>query len=178
MTTALSAGVYQWRDANGNVVFGDNPPESAAVQEVDLPILTVADGYPSGDKDKKKKENKAAKKEEQQQVESKPKPVAQPVATVNYEHFTIRSPKKDAVLRSNNGNILIKFDLKPALQQGHGLVVYLDGKQVASGEATVFSLKAVDRGQHSVFAVLHNENNDVLKNTNAVRFSVLRASKR
>ena len=77
-----------------------------------------------------------------------------------------------------NGNILVKFDLEPALQQGHGLVVYLDGKQVASGEATVFSLKAVDRGQHSVFAILHNENNDVLKNTNAVKFNVLRASKR
>ncbi len=176
MAATLSAGIYQWRDANGNVVFGDSPPESATVREVDLPMLTIADSYPSeNDKDKKKKAEKTTKDSEYQQ--SKNQPVAPAVATVDYEHFKVKSPKKGAVLRSNNGNILVKFDLKPALQEGHGLVVYLDGKQVASGEATVFSLKAVDRGQHSLFAVLHNQNNDVLSNTNAVKFNVLRTSK-
>lgn len=176
MTTTLSAGVYQWRDANGNVVFGDSPPESAAVREVELPTLTVADSYL---KDKKKKKERAQgavaedKPAEQKQEESTPQPVA-----VSYERFAVKSPQKNKSVRSNNGNILVKFELEPALQPGHGIVVYLDGKQVASGTATVYSLQSVDRGQHSLFAVLHNENNDVLINTDAVQFTLLRASKK
>ncbi len=169
-TAALSAGVYQWRDVNGNVVYGDSPPESAAVQEVELPVLTVADSYPSADKSKAADDTAQNQASEQQ---------ATPAAThVNYEHFKIKSPQKDAAIRANNGNVLVSFDLKPALQKGHGIVVYLDGKRVASGQATVFSLEALDRGQHSLFAVLHNAEKEVIKNTSSIKFNVLRAAKR
>lgn len=178
MAVPLSAGVYQWRDANGNIVFGDSPPDSNVATEIELPTLTVADSYSSDGKDKKKKAKQPVKAESEQQVESKPVAQATTAPAVSYERFVVKSPKKGAVIRANNGNVLVKFDLKPALQDGHGLVVYLDGKQVASGAATVFSLKALDRGEHSLFAVVHNQNNNVLKNTPTVQFSVLRASKR
>ena len=164
-TTSIHATVYQWQDANGNTVYGDTPPKSIGPVEIELPALTVADSYFS---DEKKKPESTKKKEEPKEADK----------SIPYKSFSVKSPQKDDALRANNGNVMVQFDLKPALQDGHGLVVYLDGKQVASGSATVFSLKEVDRGEHSVFAVVHDANNDVLKNTEAVKFNVLRAARR
>lgn len=170
--TAIQAEVYQWKDANGNTVFGDSPPESVRAAAVDLPLLTIADSYGS---DRNKNDDK-------QSVVANPEAEAEASATddnaqpVVYKRFKVASPQKDEGVRANNGNVMVRFDLEPALQPGHGLVVYLDGKQVANDSATVFSLENLDRGEHSVFAVLHGLNNEVIKNTQPVKFHVLRAS--
>lgn len=167
IAATLNAEVYTWKDANGNTVFGDSPPESVGAVEVDLPELTIADSYPSEDDNNRKTTTQPTAGSEEQEGSE----------TVDYERFAVKSPAKGAAVRANNGNVMVHFDLQPALQPGHGLVVYMDGKQVANGSATVYSLKAVDRGEHTVFAVLHDQNNDVLKNTQPVRFTVLRASR-
>ena len=165
LVSALSAEVYQWKDANGNTVFGDSPPESVGATEVDLPLLTIADSFSSGDAEDKKKQKKVVTTDEVVDNEF-----------VEYQRFAVKSPSKGDAVRANNGSVMVQFDLQPALQEGHGLVVYMDGKQVANDSATVFSLKEVDRGEHNLFAVLHDQNNDVLMNTEAVKFTVLRAS--
>nr|CAA6830223.1 MAG: Unknown protein [uncultured Thiotrichaceae bacterium] len=164
-TSVLSADVYRWTDASGRTVFGDSPPEQSKALPVELPTLTVADSYSDGKQENKPAASAEAKDEEDAENE-----------TVEYKQFAVTSPEKDSVVRANNGNIMVRLALEPALQKGHGIVVYLDGKQVASGDSSVFSLESVDRGKHSVFAVLHDENDDVLKNTEAVSFNLLRHS--
>lgn len=165
-TSVLNAEVYRWTDANGRTVFGDSPPEQSKAQPVELPTLTVADSYDSGEKKESASATDAGTDDDDSDAE----------ATVEYKRFKVTSPEKDEAVRANNGNVLVRLELEPALQDGHGIVVYLDGKQVASGAATTFSVENIDRGKHSLFAVVHDDNDDVLKNTEAVSFDLLRAS--
>lgn len=164
--SVLHAEVYRWTDASGRTVFGDSPPEQTKAQTVELPTLTVADGYDSGE-GKDKSANSAQTKDEEDAADSE---------AVEYKRFVVTSPEADSSVRANSGNIMVRLELEPGLQDGHGIVVYLDGKRVANGDSTVFSLEGVDRGKHSLFAVLHDENDDVLKNTEAVSFNLLRHS--
>lgn len=164
--SVLNAEVYRWTDASGRTVFGDSPPEQTKAQTVELPTLTVADSY-NDSEGKGKVANSAQAKEDDDAAETK---------AVEYKRFVVTSPEADASVRANNGNIMVRLELEPGLQEGHGIVVYLDGKRVANGGSTVFSLESVDRGKHSLFAVLHDENDDVLKNTEAVSFNLLRHS--
>ncbi|CAA6825515.1 MAG: Unknown protein [uncultured Thiotrichaceae bacterium] len=164
----LNAEVYRWTDASGRTVFGDSPPEQTKAQTVELPTLTVADSYDDGE-EKGRVANSAQAKEEDDDA-------ATGVQAVEYKRFAVTSPEADSSVRANNGNIMVRLELEPGLQDGHGIVVYLDGKRVANGDSTVFSLESVDRGKHSLFAVLHDENDDVLKNTEAVSFNLLRHS--
>lgn len=53
---AATAGVYKWTDADGNVHFGDRPPQDAGSQELDIrpntyssPEVFTYDAPPSGD---------------------------------------------------------------------------------------------------------------------------------
>lgn len=162
-SSVLSAEVYRWTDANGRTVFGDSPPEQSKAQTVELPTLTVADSYNSG-----QKQRETAESDEEEAPDDS--------ETVEYKRFAVTSPETDEAVRANNGNVMVRLTLEPALQEGHGIVIYLDGKQVVSGDATTYSLENIDRGRHSLFAVLHNANDDVLKNTEAVSFNLLRRS--
>ncbi|MEZ5478815.1 MAG: DUF4124 domain-containing protein [Thiolinea sp.] len=169
ITAAAQAEVFQWRDANGSVVYGDSPPESVTAREVELQPLTIADRYDTGEDD-----NKAAATNTDAEAEQDDEQMAE---TVNYSRFAVQSPEANEALRSNNGNVLIRLELQPDLQAGHGIAVYMDGKQIANGKATVFSLENVDRGQHSLFAVLYDAEENMIRNTEAVSFTVLRASR-
>lgn len=137
------------------------------MQTVELPMLTVADSYDNGEAKDKPANSAQAKEDDEDAADTK---------SVEYKRFVVASPEPDEPVRANNGNIMVRLELEPDLQAGHGIVVYLDGKRVANGDATVFSLESVDRGKHSLFAVLHDENDDVLKNTEAVSFNLLRHS--
>ncbi len=161
----MHAGVYKWTDASGRTVFGDSPPDRNKAQSVELPILTVADSY--GKAEKEDHSSDSAEEEDED---------ADDTSAVEYKYFAVISPKADSPVRANNGNVMVRLKLEPGLQKGHGIVVYLDGKRVAAGDSTVFSLENVDRGKHSVFAVLHDEDDEVLKNTQAVSFNLLRHS--
>ncbi|MEZ5537231.1 MAG: DUF4124 domain-containing protein [Thiolinea sp.] len=164
-SSMLSAEVYRWTDANGRTVFGDDPPAQIKAKPVELQPLTIADSYDSGEK----QNNSASAVTDEEEADKT-------AETVDYKNFKVTSPAKGEAIRANNGNVLVRLELEPALQDGHGIVVYLDGKQAASGDATTFSLENIDRGSHSLFAVVHDANDEVLKNTESVSFDLLRAS--
>ena len=39
--TTLSAEIYQWKDSNGNIVFGDSPPTGSSAKEKVLPQQNI-----------------------------------------------------------------------------------------------------------------------------------------
>ncbi|WP_020396205.1 DUF4124 domain-containing protein [Thiolinea disciformis] len=169
LTCPALAEVYRWTDAQGNTIFGDQPPESARAQAVELPPLTIADSF-----NNKKAEDKAT-------VTAISKPVEEADSTSqetnkSYTNFSISAPSADETIRANGGSVALQLNIKPELQKGHGIVVYLDGKQVGKTSSTSFTLSEVTRGSHSVFAVLHDAKDKVLTNTESVSFQVLRAA--
>lgn len=156
VSVSVQAEIYRWVDAAGNTVYGDNPPKQSAAKPVDLPMLTVADSPAPAP---------AAK------------PDAAPAAEEEaYADFAITSPSVDEAIRANEGNVTVSVSLKPALKPGDSVALYLDSKQVGSGTALSFALTEVERGEHSVFAVLSNAEGDIIQNTEPVTFSVLRHS--
>ncbi len=152
------AEVYRWVDAEGKVVYGDNPPKQSGAKPVDLPMLTIADSP-----------TPAAPSPNQ----AEQPPVAEKAA---YTEFKVASPMTNEEVRANDGNVMISLSIQPPLQAGDSVALYLDSKQVAAGALTNFSLKEVDRGDHTVFAVLSDATGNIIQNTETVKFTVLRVS--
>lgn len=156
----VSAEIYRWVDAEGRVVYGDDPPAKSKAKPVNLPQLTVADSYaPQTD------DNAA----------SNP-PAAADAAADSYSDFKITAPVADEALRSNDGSLTVTVALQPALKAGDSIALYLDGKQIASGTHLSFNLTDIERGEHSLFAVLSDAQGNIIQNTETVKFSLLRHS--
>lgn len=180
--TAASAEIYRWTDTNGQQIYGDEPPENVrAVESVELPVLTVAERFKTNPKPNEAPATSSSVPVVQEAsqsfvaVKSPTKTESEPAAATGYTNFSILVPSIDEVVRSNSGGLNIKLDIKPALKKGHGIVVYVDGRQV--GETTTDSIEIdIEQGEHNVFAVLHDAQDSILGNTEAVNFTVVRAS--
>ncbi|WP_020559112.1 DUF4124 domain-containing protein [Thiofilum flexile] len=161
------ADVYRWKDASGRIIYGDNPPEGSKGAPLDLPPLTISDGL------------KAPEAQQSQAEKTTPTP-AEPEQKkdVKYESFEVTAPQKDEALRANDGTISISLKLEPDLQSGHSVILYIDGKQVADGTELNYSIPNLDRGTHTMFAVIKNSEDDILINTEVTTFHVLRAKKK
>lgn len=159
---SVHAEIYRWVDADGNTVYGDNPPKQSAAKPVNLPLLTVADS-PVPKQEAPNAAQQAAGKKAGDEAEA-------------YSDFKIASPTAEEAIRANEGNVTVSVALKPQLKPGDGITLYLDAKQVATGASLSFALTEVERGEHSVFAVLNDAGGNIIQNTEPVKFSVLRHS--
>lgn len=169
---AAHAKVYRWVDTNGNTVYGDNPPKKSQAKTVDLPNLTVADGFVP-----------------QTQQQPPVMPEALPPAEVApdaglppeeeapaYSEFKVSSPANGETLHTNGGLLPVTISLAPGLKSGDGITVYLDSKQVAHDTGLAFQLPEVIAGEHSLFAVLTDMAGNIIQNTETVRFTLLQRS--
>ena len=160
---SVQAEIYRWVDADGKTVYGDNPPEKGAAKPVNLPLLTVADSPAPKPVQANPDAAQTAGKKAGDEAEA-------------YSDFKITSPTAEEAIRANEGTLAVSISLKPQLKAGDGVTLYLDAKQVATGASLSFNLTDVERGEHSVFAVLNDAGGDIIQNTEPVKFSVLRFS--
>ena len=162
------AEVFRWKDASGRTIYGDNPPEGSQSAPLDLPPLTISDGFKTPQAEKPKAENPDAKKSDTEQQKK----------AFKYESFEVTAPQKDEALRANEGTVSIALTLEPSLQADHSIILYLYGKQIADGSELNFTLPNLERGTHTVFAVINNADGDIIMNTEVTTFHVLRAKKK
>lgn len=180
--TAASAEIYRWTDTSGKQIYGDEPPEDArAIEPVELPTLTVAERFKGNAKPTNNPAPTAQAPSEDPvntvvAVKDATKSENESAAVGGYEKFSILVPSVDEVVRSNAGALNIKLDIQPALKKDHGVVLYIDGRQVGETATDSIDITGVERGIHSVFAVLHDAEDNILGNTEAVNFTVVRAS--
>lgn len=160
-SVTTTADIYSWKDTNGNTVFGDTPPEAIKAKRIETQPLTVIPSF----KDPSLEQSQDTSKEEKDTGEA-------------YESFEVAYPNDDATIRSNDGNLNLSLDLSPSLQSSDRVFIYLDGKKVQEEGSTSLSasLNNLDRGTHSLFAVVRSEDGDVLINSNTVSFHVQRNS--
>ena len=154
-STVAYAEIYRSTDAEGNVIYSDQPRPGA--KTMNLPGLT---SYPGTAYSTSSTNNASAD-------QSKNKPV--------YSEFNISTPANDETIRANSGDISVSLGVSPALKAGHVVVLDVNGQQF-KGNSTLFNLKNVDRGTHILKAHIENaageKQTDVVSNT----FHLKRAS--
>ena len=143
--------VYRSVDAEGNVIFSDEETEGA--EEVVIPETQTLP--PLSDGNFKYTPAKEPKKEE-------------------YTVLEIVSPGNDQAIRENSGNITVKVSVSPRLVRSDKLVLYMDGKEVGVSSGTSFSLTNVDRGTHTLRAVIKGPEDRIRKSSASVTFHMLR----
>ena len=156
-----SAQVYKRILPDGSVTYSDKPQEQGA-QALELPPL-------------------------QTYTSPQPQPPSPPAPTVpqdtesavdtNYDVFKVATPTPDESLRANGGMISVQLVIEPPLREGHVVDIVLDGKTIASGRLSSASAKNLDRGSHTVAAVLKDAEGKVIATAPAVSFYLLRSSK-
>ena len=146
LSSGLSAAVYKSVDAQGNVVYTDEPGGDA--KPVKLPPLSTvpAPRYKSS---------------------TQPGMDLEPSAATNYQKISIVSPTQDATLRDNTGAVPVNVVLEPALNSvaGDRYRYYLDGQaQGTLTESGQISFENLDRGSHSVeAAVVDNAGRELIR---------------
>ncbi|WP_299794981.1 DUF4124 domain-containing protein [uncultured Shewanella sp.] len=128
-TWVTQATVYKWVDKDGKVHYSDKPISNSEVVEF--------------------------KSNTQNQIKVQlPKDLApetkEEVTPATQYKMSILSPKEDETIRDNNGDITIMATITPDLKPKHLLVLLMDDKVIGPPQETpIFSLKNIDRGEHS-----------------------------
>lgn len=147
--------IYKIVHPDGSVEFTDTPPPGAPAKPIEvLPLNTTEPlAPPLGSAAKS-----AAGAEE------------------GYSEFRITRPGNGEAIRDNAGNVNIDLSLEPSLRTGDKFALYLDGQAIGGGKATATTLTDMDRGSHSVRAVVKNAAGQVVARSNSVTFTLQRRS--
>ncbi|WP_443190192.1 DUF4124 domain-containing protein [Pseudomonas indica] len=152
---AMAAQIYKYTDANGNVVYTNQPPEGVQAEEVDVKAPNTV-------------EMSAPPPSLPSQADQ------QPAAGNPYSVLELTGIPDDEAMRANNGTFSVGVALEPRLQRGHLLRLVLDGQPY--GQPTnvpQLQLVNIDRGEHSlVVEVLSGDR--VVQRSDAKTFAVQR----
>lgn len=95
-----------------------------------------------------------------------------------YTDFEIVEPRNAETIPNTGGEVSIELRIRPGLQPGHSVHLYLDGRRVEGfpGNTTNFLLQEVPRGEHSAVAVVVDAGGRRIQETAPVRFFVRQTS--
>ncbi len=156
------AEVYRWIDENGNTVYSDQPvgnaeqivlPEPSTYSPVVVPL--------------------AASEEMTEDVSSEDDEMP---AAPSYQ-LQIASPQDDEAIRVNNGNLTVNIQIRPPLSQKRGDMIQLrmDGQPYGEPRSSLsFNLANVDRGTHTLSAVVMNASGEQLAQSPSIKFHLQR----
>lgn len=151
-TLTLAQTVYKWTDENGVVHYSDQPHANA--EKIRVP---TAQTYKA------------------QAAAGPAVPSGEPAATSPqpYQGCAIVQPGPDTQM-ANVDSVTIVVQTDPQLRPGDRVYVTLDGQSLNNGQptGTQFNLSPVERGEHTLQALVRGSNGTVLCQTPGVTFSV------
>jgi hypothetical protein len=152
---SVAGTVYKWVDENGVVHYSDQPHPEA--KKVDVPAAQTYKG--------------AASVPAMPAGPPAPPASAQPASA--YQGCAISQPTNDQTF-TNVDSLSIVVRTDPGLRAGDQVFLTLDGQPLNGGKPTgsQFTLSPVDRGTHSVQAVVRNSEGGVLCQSQGVTFNV------
>ncbi len=155
-STAVQAQkVYKVIQPDGTVEYTDVPPPDVPAQQIEVPPLNTSEPLapPPGSSS--------------QSANSAP---------AGYSEFRITRPANGESIRDNAGTVNVDLSLQPKLRRGDKIDLYLDGQSIGGGKATGITLTDMDRGSHSIKAVVKNADGQVVARSNSVTFTLQRRS--
>jgi Domain of unknown function (DUF4124) len=150
-----SAEIYRWKDEEGNVIYSDTPQPGAEIVELSEPTIVPGQPVPSA---------ADATSGKAEKLQAKP-----------YESVTITRPTDEQTFWDNVANIGVTINLRPALQAGfgHKLQLLFDGQAVGKpGSGRSFTLPGVERGAHTLQAVILDTDGQVFARSPITTFFV------
>ena len=163
-SAAQAVPVYRWVDENGQVNYSDRPGPGAVLMELSTGAPSVDAGQSSGP-------GRSPPRGQQRATE----PQAS-VAAI-YETFAVLQPASGETLWGTAGNVEIAIGISPGLQPHHSLALHMDGELAVFGiRATRFAIEAVPRGEHTVQAVILDDDDRELLRSVPVTFHVQQTS--
>lgn len=165
LCVSAGAQVYQWTDSDGKVHFSDRPGPDAKPVEL-RPAQTISTP-------------RAPAQTDGRTQEAPNYPADQARTAVAYTGFSIVSPTAEEEIRANDGNVMVRLSLQPALAAGHVISLSVTGEggeQTLSSKAMGALLSNLSRGRHTVSAKVLDGKGKALIVANPVSFNVLRAT--
>ncbi|MDG2155464.1 MAG: DUF4124 domain-containing protein [Gammaproteobacteria bacterium] len=158
--SATTEGIYSWVDDNGERHFSDTPVEGA--QPFELGPINTFNAPDSASAPAAAPVSPPAASDQEQSDEPA------------YNDFQISSPAPDDVLWNTGGVVSVTLTLSPRLKGGDKIRLLLDGAEVKSypGRSLSHQITEVDRGTHSLRAVIVARSGKQLAATQAVTFTV------
>ncbi len=158
---ALASGAVQAQKVfrvvqpDGTVLFTDVPPPDRPATQIEVaPLNTAAPlAPPAGSATRS-----AAGEQE------------------GYDEFRISRPGDGEAIRDNAGNVTVDLSVKPNLRAGHKIDLFLDGQSIGGGKATAITLTDMDRGAHSLQAVVKDAAGRVVARSKSITFTLQRRS--
>lgn len=172
----LSAGIFSWTDASGNVVYGDAPPDAVVAKPVAPPKLTILEGFANRYKEQSaptKRNNTAARQKNRTIVNTWG---AKSQQANPYTALKIIAPKADQSIRANDGDVSIAISMSPKLRGDDKVIIYLNGQQHSSIRSRVANLSNLDRGEYKLSLEIQNAAGEPLLKSAQQSFNVLRNS--
>jgi len=148
---ALAATVYKWVDEKGVVHYSDQPHPNAQIVSV-----PAAQTYKAGE------------------IPAAPGgPAVPPAQPQPYQGCAIAQPTDDQTF-SNVDSLSIVVRTDPALRPGDQIFLMLDGQPLNGGVATgsQFTLTPLDRGTHTLQAVVRDSGGGLMCQTPGVTYNV------
>ena len=155
LAAAVAGGqeAYRWVDEDGVVHYSDRPREGAETIELQAPNVAET----------RRVRKPAVAKEQDEEPDDEPE--------TGYTSIEIVSPDAEQTLWNIEGVLNVSVALEPALQPGHQVRAYFDGKmQPVSG--TSFQLQEVWRGVHNIQVEVVDATGKVMIRTQPNRFYV------
>lgn len=147
---AFSTTVYKKYDANGNLVFSDEPFEGAEAIDV-KPIPTIDLHLPK----------------------NIPTPsTAPPPTTATYQSLSITSPKADSSIVNTAGTGTVSVTSTPGLQDNHQYKLLINGENKGIQSSSSFAFTGLFRGAHTAVVQIVKGSGEVVKVSSPVTFYV------
>ncbi|MGM0914629.1 MAG: DUF4124 domain-containing protein [Pseudomonadota bacterium] len=162
---AEAQNIYRTTDAQGNVVFTDNPDRGG--EQVELAPVTVVPS--SGEV----RTGQAAPR-----LDSAPAAAAPGQPFMPYDSFRIVSPTHEQAFPVGAaGNIAVDLGIEPGLREDHRVRLLVDGQVSQSAMHTsAFMVPNMNPGEHVLQAELLDAGGEVRHRTSPVTIYVLRAN--
>ncbi|MDN3523111.1 DUF4124 domain-containing protein [Halomonas ramblicola] len=162
---AQAQTIYRTTDAQGNVVFTDNPDRGG--EEVELAPVTVVPA--TG-------EVRIGAEAPSLEGDEAAAPPGQPF--MPYDSFSIVSPNHEQAFPVGAaGNIPVDLGIEPALREDHRVRLLVDGQVSQSAMHTsAFMVPNMNPGEHVLQAELLDAGGEVRHRTSPVTIYVLRAN--
>lgn len=151
---AQSNKIYTWVDENGVTVYSDKPKPGAKELALSTPIIGMQTQQVRKNSDQAKPDDKKTK-----------------------ISVRINSPKNEATIRDNNGELVVTGRIEPSLPSGAKIKLLLNGTQYGKSQAsTVFRLSNLDRGEHHAQLIVVDKNGSEIAQSDAVTFYLHKVS--